>query len=232
MHNKNMTEAGLIIGIFVVGLSTLLVGLATLTVCILSLRSARRSLGLAEKRMEYLREEQERLAFLREERWTLVTLVEELKQERQERLEAQQNADHLEREHKELPEIQQEGPQPGQERAMEPPQAVSEAGSTTDAADEERPDEIRNPGAEGRISDAYEDPDAEASGDGEPAVPHKEVEQGITDDRRPEATDSAAQVAHESQQGPARRSQEDVEHRWENALARALRHLRHRSGRP
>ncbi len=225
MHNMDMTEAGLLIGIFVVGISILLVGLATLIVSILALRSARRSLRLAENRMEYLREEQERLTLLREERQTL---MEELKQERQERLEAQQNADHLEREHKGLPEVQQEGPQLGQERAMEPPQVVSEAGSTTDTADEKRPGGISNPGSEGRIGDAYDDPDTEVTGDGEPAVPPKEVGQGTTDNRRPEARDGAAQVDHEPLQGPARRPQEDAEHRQENVFARALRHMRHR----
>lgn len=225
VQNKGMTEASLIIGIFVVGISIVLVGLATLIVGILALRNARRSVGLAENRMEYLREEQERLAFLREERWTL---VEELKQERQERLEAQQNADHLEREHKGFPEAQQEGPQLGQDRTMKPPQEVSGASSATDVADEERLGGISNTGTEGHSSETYDDPDLRVTGDSEPAVPPKEVGQGTTDDPRPEATGGAAQEEHETQQGPARRPQEDPEHWKVNVLARAMRHLRHR----
>ena len=62
---------------------TLLVGTVALVVCILILRSARRVEGLAEDRMEYLREEQERLEFLREERRAL---ADELEWDREARL--------------------------------------------------------------------------------------------------------------------------------------------------
>ncbi len=226
MQNKDMIEANLIVGTFVVAISTLLVGLTTLIVGILALRSARRSLGLAENRIEYLREEQDRLTFLREERQTL---VEELKQERQERLEAQQKVDHLEWERRGFPEAQQEGPQMDRESAMGPPQEVSDASSTTGAAGEERPGGIRNTGTEGLGSEAHDDPDAEVTVDGEPAVAPKEVGRGTTGDRRPGATGGgAAQDEHETQQGPARRTQEDAENREGSVLARAMRHLRHR----
>ena len=52
-----MTEISLVIGILVVGIGTLLIGGASLIVGILALRSTRRSLELAEHRIEYLREE-------------------------------------------------------------------------------------------------------------------------------------------------------------------------------
>ncbi len=61
---------------------TLLVGIATLVVGTLTLRSAREALGLAEERVRYLSEEQERLEHLRQERQAL---ADELERERQER---------------------------------------------------------------------------------------------------------------------------------------------------
>lgn len=218
MQNKGMTEANLIIGILIVGISTLLVGLATLIVSIRASRSARRSLELSEDRMEYLREEQDRLAFLREERQTL---AEELKQQRQERLEAQQKADHLERERRKSPEAQQEGPQMGRESAMKPPQEVLHASSKTDAVDEERPGGIRNTGTEGRSSEAHDDPDSEVTVDGEPAVLPKEVGRGTTNSRPSgSAVGGAAQDERETQQRPARRPQEGAENSKESALVR------------
>src|SRR5215208_3052245 len=60
----------------------LLIGLATLIVAIGALRSSRRSEGLGESRYELLRDHQERLELLREERRTL---LEELERESQER---------------------------------------------------------------------------------------------------------------------------------------------------
>ena len=87
----------------------LLVGIVTLLVAVLTLRSARSAVQLAEARNEYLREEQTRLAQLREqlkaletelvrerqERWSL---QEELNQEQGERLEAQRRAEQAEQE--------------------------------------------------------------------------------------------------------------------------------------
>jgi septal ring factor EnvC (AmiA/AmiB activator) len=93
----------------VVGAGALLVGIVTLCVAALTLRSARISVQLAETRNEYLREEQTRLAQLREqlkvlkeelarerhERWSL---QEELNQEHGKRLEAQRRAEQAEQE--------------------------------------------------------------------------------------------------------------------------------------
>ena len=90
---------------FIVGVGTLLVGTMTLIVGILTLRSGRRSAELAESRNEYLREEKERLEFYRQER---LYLEEALKQERQERLEAQRKVDRLETEREKLRDAQQE----------------------------------------------------------------------------------------------------------------------------
>ena len=87
----------------------LLVGIVTLLVTVLTLRSARSAVQLAEARNEYLREEQTRLAQLREqlkvlkeelarerhERWSL---QEELNQEHGKRLEAQLRAEQAEQE--------------------------------------------------------------------------------------------------------------------------------------
>ena len=91
------------------GVGALLVGLVTLVVAVLTLRSARSAVQLAEARNEYLREEQTRLAQLREqlkaletelvrerqERWSL---QEELNQEHGKRLEAQRRAEQAEQE--------------------------------------------------------------------------------------------------------------------------------------
>jgi uncharacterized membrane protein YhiD involved in acid resistance len=87
----------------------LLVGIVTLLVAVLTLRSARSAVQLAEARNEYLREEQTRLAQLREQHKTLKeelvrerqqrwSLQEELNQEHGERLEAQRRAEQAEQE--------------------------------------------------------------------------------------------------------------------------------------
>ena len=91
------------------GVGALLVGIITLAVAVLTLRSAQSAVQLAEARNEYLREEQVRLAQLREqlkaletelvrerqERWSL---QDELNQEQGKRLEAQQRAEQAEQE--------------------------------------------------------------------------------------------------------------------------------------
>ena len=91
------------------GVGALLVGIVTLVVAVLTLRSARSAVQLAEARNEYLREEQTRLAQLHEqlkvlkeelarerhERWSL---QEELNQEQGKRLEAQLRAEQAEQE--------------------------------------------------------------------------------------------------------------------------------------
>ena len=91
------------------GVGALLVGIVTLVVAVLTLRSARSAVQLAEARNEYLREEQTRLAQLHEqlkvlkeelarerhERWSL---QEELNQEHGKRLEAQRRAEQAEQE--------------------------------------------------------------------------------------------------------------------------------------
>jgi TolA-binding protein len=93
----------------VVGAGALLVGIVTLCVAVLTLRSAQSAVHLAEARNEHLREEQYRLAHLREqlkvlqeelvqerqERWSL---QEELNQEQGERLEAQRRVEQAEQE--------------------------------------------------------------------------------------------------------------------------------------
>ncbi len=87
-----------------IGIGTLLVGVVVLVVAALALRSAQRSVQLAEKRQDYLLEEQERMEFLREEHKSLQVdlererqecknLREALKRERQERSEVQRDAD-------------------------------------------------------------------------------------------------------------------------------------------
>jgi uncharacterized protein (DUF3084 family) len=86
-----------------VEVGTLFVGVLTLLFAVLAWRSARRSVALAQKRHEYLIEEQERMEFMRQEhrslqeelereREELQSVQEALKQERQERLEAEQRA--------------------------------------------------------------------------------------------------------------------------------------------
>ena len=72
---------------------------ATLAVAVGALRSARRAEDLGEDRYELLREHNERLEFLREERQGM---VEELERERRERLEAQGRVKELRREHPHL----------------------------------------------------------------------------------------------------------------------------------
>ena len=93
----------------VVGAGALLVGIVTLCVAALTLRSAQSAVHLAEARNEHLREEQHRLAHLREqlkvletelvqerqERWSL---QEELNQEQGKRLEAQRRTEQAEQE--------------------------------------------------------------------------------------------------------------------------------------
>ena len=108
-ENSSMIETS-----YLIGLGSLVVGVVTLVVAALAVRNSRRSAELAEDRMEYLREEQARLEFLHEERRSL---MEELKREREQRLENQQEAERaarerpaaLEREHNRLiQELEQE----------------------------------------------------------------------------------------------------------------------------
>ena len=91
------------------GVGALLVGIVTLVVAVLTLRSAQSAVQLAEARNEYLREEQTRLAQLREQHKTLKeelvrerqerwSLQEELNEEQGERLEAQRRAEQAEQE--------------------------------------------------------------------------------------------------------------------------------------
>ena len=91
------------------GVGALLVGIITLVVAVLTLRSARSAVQLAEARNEYLREEQTRLTHLREQHKVLETelarerherwsLQEELNQEHGQRLEAQRGAEQAEQE--------------------------------------------------------------------------------------------------------------------------------------
>jgi Skp family chaperone for outer membrane proteins len=86
------------------GVGTLFVSIATLVVATLAWRSAQRAVGLAERREEYLIDEQERMEFMREEHKSLQeelerkreesqSLHETLTRERQERLQAQQSAE-------------------------------------------------------------------------------------------------------------------------------------------
>ena len=74
-------------------------GIATLGVALGALRSALRAEKLGEDRFELLRDQQERLELLREERRVL---TEELEFERRERLEAQKRVKQLMREHPHL----------------------------------------------------------------------------------------------------------------------------------
>lgn len=91
------------------GVGALIVGIITLVVAVLTLRSARSAVQLAEARNEYLREEQTRLAQLREQHKTLKeelvrerqerwSLQEELNQEHGKRLEAERRAEQAEQE--------------------------------------------------------------------------------------------------------------------------------------
>lgn len=86
------------------GVGTLFVSIVTLVVAALAWLSVQRSVGLAERREEYLIDEQERMEFMREEHKSLQeelerkreesqSLHETLTRERQERLQAQQSAE-------------------------------------------------------------------------------------------------------------------------------------------
>ncbi len=93
----------------IVGIGALCVGVLILVVVVLTLRSAKSAVWLAEARNEYLCEEQDRLEHLREvhkvlqeelvrerqERWSL---QEQLNQEQGQRLEAQRRAEQAEQE--------------------------------------------------------------------------------------------------------------------------------------
>jgi uncharacterized membrane protein YhiD involved in acid resistance len=93
----------------IVDVGALCVGVLILVVVLLTLRSAKSAVRLAEARDEYLREEQDRLGHLREvhkvlqeelvrerqERWSL---QEQLNQEQGQRLEAQRRAELAEQE--------------------------------------------------------------------------------------------------------------------------------------
>lgn len=99
-----------------VGIGTLLIGVVILVVAVLALRNTQRSVQLAEDRQDYLLEEQKRMEAMREEhkglqeelkrlqeelehkRQETQTLNEALKQEQQERLQAQRRAEHAEQE--------------------------------------------------------------------------------------------------------------------------------------
>lgn len=107
----NTTQAMLLLGSGI-----LLVSLITLFVCILALRRVQRLEWLGESRLQYLSEEQERMAFLREERRTL---VESLEQERRERLETQRKLEHLAREREELRGAHREDSRPDQKATTE-----------------------------------------------------------------------------------------------------------------
>ncbi len=104
-----VAEASLGGVLLVVCIGALLVGTAALVVGILTLRSARKAVGLAEDRVGYLREEQARLELLREERRGLAEELERereehrgakegLERERRGRLEAEQRAERAEQE--------------------------------------------------------------------------------------------------------------------------------------
>lgn len=93
------------LGLLIVGL----VGVITLVVAVLTLRSSRTAVWLAERRNEHLEEEKERLALLHQEHKSLYaeleqerqqrrSLEDELNHERQQRLEAQQSAERAQQE--------------------------------------------------------------------------------------------------------------------------------------
>ena len=113
--------------IFYVGIGTFLFGIVTFVLAVFILRSVRRSVELAEERKQYLREEQERLAFYREES---KGLEEALEQERRERLEAQRKVELLERE--KLREAQSESSSLDQGGSVENTREGSVADSTRD----------------------------------------------------------------------------------------------------
>jgi len=106
--SKKRVEEGKLMVDFV-SFGTLFVGVITLVVVVLALRSTQGAARLAEERNEYLKEEQERLALLSEERRSLYeelererqqrkSLQEELNYEHQQRLEAQERAEWAEQE--------------------------------------------------------------------------------------------------------------------------------------
>jgi hypothetical protein len=117
---------------FYVGIGTFLFGIITFILAVFILRSVRRSVELAEERKQYLREEQERLAFYREES---KGLEEALEQECTERLETQRKVERLERE--KLREAQPENSSLDQGRSIENTREGSVAGSTRDDDSEE-----------------------------------------------------------------------------------------------
>jgi hypothetical protein len=94
-------------------LGTLVV--ATLAAALATLRSSRRAERLGEDRLVLLRDQQERLELLREERRVL---TEELELERRERLEAQSRVKQLMREHPHL-ELERELQRVTEERELE-----------------------------------------------------------------------------------------------------------------
>ena len=102
------------------GVGALLVGIVTLCVAVLTLRSARSAVQLAEARNEYLREEQTRLAQLHEQ---LKVLKEELARERQERWSLQEE---LNQEHGKRLEAQRRAEQAQQEALMGATQQLRE----------------------------------------------------------------------------------------------------------
>ena len=118
-----VAEASLGGVLLVVGVGALLVGTAALVVGILTLRSARKAVGLAEDRMEYLREEQDRLKYLHEQHRGL---VEELEREREEHRGTKEG---LERERRERREAQQRAKRAEQE-ALRGPHSVCARGWT------------------------------------------------------------------------------------------------------
>jgi hypothetical protein len=77
-------------------LLVLLTGMSSTIIALFVLRTTRRILRLSERRMEYLADEQQRLELLREQ---VRLLAETLGQEREERLAAQRNAEHLKKQH-------------------------------------------------------------------------------------------------------------------------------------
>jgi chromosome segregation ATPase len=77
--------------------SILFVGIAIILVIAgFFLRSARKTVDLAGNRLEHIREEQDRLAFMSEEQQRL---EKELQNERRQRLEAQRELEHMQQEH-------------------------------------------------------------------------------------------------------------------------------------
>jgi hypothetical protein len=105
--------------LFFVGICSLVVGITTLAMAALVVRKARRSMNLAEHRMDYLREEQARLEFMHEERRAL---KEGLKEERRARLDVERRIDRLKRELQDLREVRRDRGEVRQENS--PPVAA------------------------------------------------------------------------------------------------------------